>query len=238
MTRSSDVAAYRCRDRNVIESFLAGDYFDFPICLFSKKMIHTTASWMASSESVFFMVSVVDGREAGFIFANTLGYRLWRKFALDHPRLLPDLLWTFAKQRMGRKWGDQQRRFAHALPAAQLDKMDELNVPTTNTPFKWSKPGLHNGYVELLYVSSDFRGRNVGPAMLRAVSREMESHGIRRVEAHIDPANYASVRAFMKAHWTVRRTPQSDFLAYITCGADDPHSLTATSEMLAGGGTA
>jgi ribosomal protein S18 acetylase RimI-like enzyme len=220
MTSTLEVVIDRSRDPNLIEQFLTKDYFDFPICLFSKRLCSAAARWMSKSESVFFITATESGHRAGFVFANTLGKRLWRCFAREHLWLLPDLLWAFGKSRLPRKWTFPGARFAHAVPQGASEKVARLDLPTTEAAFAWSKPDSRTGYVELLFVSAEFRGHNVGSRMLDALRREMSQQGIRRIEAHIDHANYASIRAFSKANWIVAKTPQHDFLTYTTCGQD------------------
>jgi RimJ/RimL family protein N-acetyltransferase len=216
MTKHERIDVSRCHDSDAIALSLSRDYFDYPICLFSQRLLQTLATWMARSEHVHFIRASCADQCAGFVFANTLGRKLWRTFARENPKSFPDLLWAFARSKLFRKWSDPQARFDHARPQGQPQKIAELDLPQLDFPFRWSEPDSRTGYVELLYVSSAFRGRHVAPLMLRALADEMRPLGVRRIEAHIDPDNYASVRAFLKADWTVARTLQNDFLTYIS----------------------
>jgi ribosomal protein S18 acetylase RimI-like enzyme len=220
MTASTDVVVARSQDSRLIEEFLTEDYFDYPVCQFSGRLLRATARWMSSASSVYFITATASGRRAGFVFANTLGKQLWRSFARQHLWLLPDLLWARGMSRLPRSWTFPRARFAHAVPQPASEKVAGLDLPTTGEAFAWSRPDSKTGYVELLSVSSQFRGQNIGAKMLHFLTLEMSQRGIRRIEAHIDNANYASIRAFSKANWIVAKTPQHDFLTYTTCGCD------------------
>jgi RimJ/RimL family protein N-acetyltransferase len=107
-------------------------------------------------------------------------------------------------------------RYAHARPHSIPEKVTGLRLPKTDTPFRWSRPDSHAiGYIDLFYIAEPYRGQGYGITLLDAVTQEMGRTGVRRVEAHIDSGNYASVRAFVKARWTVAETLTHDFIAYV-----------------------
>lgn len=214
---TTEVVVSRCRDAQTIERFLTHEYYDLPVSLFTRRMLRAAARWLATLDASYFIVADVGGQPAGYVFATTLGRDLWTTFARRHPMLAPDVLWTWARVRFLRRWKFGERDLSHAAPQSDPARVSGLEVPGTDAPFEWSEPDSRTGYIELLYVSRMFRGHNIAPLMLRAMVREMSGHGVRRVEAHIDATNYASVRAFGKAGWTVVRTSGRDFSTYIAC---------------------
>jgi hypothetical protein len=213
----SEVSVIRCHDAATIQRLLSDDYFDYPVCLFTRRLLRAAAKWLAESDEVYFMAAESGAHPVGFVFAHTLGFRLWRVFARQHLWLLPHALWVLAKLRLFRRWSYPHRRFAHARPQAAFAEMAGLGLPKIEAPFKSRTPDSRTGYVDLLFVSRESRGQNLGPLMLQGLVREMGARGVRIVEAHIDPGNYASARAFLKAGWTVVQTSTNDFLATIQC---------------------
>lgn len=232
MTAHERITVSRCQDPALIEFVLARDYFDYPICLFSKSLLRAASRWMAKSEDVYFIVAESAGKQAGFVFANTLGKRLWRSFALRHPHLIPQLTWTLARMRLFGKAAYPHDRFAHARPRSEMEKVATLDLPQTDAPFRWSDADSHTGYVELLSVSSAFRGRQVASLMLRVLVEQMRSREVSRIEAHIDPGNYASARAFLNAGWAVEKTATDDYLTYIRCNSECEHKQPSEADRL------
>jgi GNAT superfamily N-acetyltransferase len=219
---SSAVSVVRCRDAATIERFLSEDYFDYPVCLFSQRLLRAAARWLSESKDVYFMVAEDSTHPAGFVFAHTLGFHLWRRFARQHPWLLPHTLWVLARLRLFRRWSDPQSRFGRAMPRAAPAEVARLGLPRIEEPFRWRVPDSTTGYVDLLFVSPEFRGRDFGPLMLQDLVREMRSGGVLAVQAHIDPANHASARAFLKAGWRVVETSTHDLLATVDCNHARP----------------
>jgi ribosomal protein S18 acetylase RimI-like enzyme len=201
----------------MIYRFLREDYFDYPVCLFTRRLTSAAALWLAASADVYFVVAHVEDRPVGFVFAHTLGYRLWRKFAGQHPALFPHTFWVLAKLRLFRRWSYPHTRFAHARPHDASTEMAELRLPKSGSPFIRQEPDGRTGFVDLVYVANESRGRSLGSRMLEFLVCEMDSRGLRSIVAHIDPQNYASARAFLKAGWTVLETSTRDLLATVNC---------------------
>jgi RimJ/RimL family protein N-acetyltransferase len=208
----------RCTDAPTIEQLLASDYYDFPVSHFSPSVIHAAAKWLAHSQATCFVIAHEGEQYAGFAFASTLGNQLWRQFARQHPWLAPQLLWILVQRRFRMRRRHSPPHVLHALPQADYNKIATLDIPNSNAPFEWSRPDTSIGYVELLYVPGSFRGRDVAPRLLLSLLEHLKEQGVRRVEAHIDAGNYASVRAFVKAQWTVVKSSGGDFMAFADLG--------------------
>jgi GNAT superfamily N-acetyltransferase len=195
---------------------LSNDFFDSPVCYFRRPLLHAAAIWLAKSEAIYFMVLQVSQQPVGFVFAHTLGHHLWRRFAMRHPHLFLDILWVLLRKGVLKHGRSARSRYAHARPHSIPEKVTGLRLPKTDTPFRWSRPDSHAiGYIDLFYIAEPYRGQGYGITLLDAVTQEMGRTGVRRVEAHIDSGNYASVRAFVKARWTVAETLTHDFIAYV-----------------------
>jgi ribosomal protein S18 acetylase RimI-like enzyme len=209
----------RSRDPKVIEDILVNRYFDGPVCFFPLRLMDAAAHWLAASESVFFVVAESDGQHAGFVFSHTLGPALWRSFIGKHPYLFPYAACALIRRRLTWLRSRSYAHLAHLRPQAAPERVTELDIPKTQRPFAWSPPDASTAYVDLLSVAKPFRGRNLACSMLRKMSDDCQRRGIRRLEAHIDIHNYASVRAFRKAGWDVVETSTNDYLAY--CDLDN-----------------
>jgi GNAT superfamily N-acetyltransferase len=208
--------ARRTRDPEEIEGILRRDAIDAPTPYFTARLLRTAVrDLLASSPDVFFVTAHVQERYAGFVFSHALGPTMWRDFArrhaLSHPidlglmmarlYLLVPLRRRFARQT---RRSDQDRTFERTQGAP-------IAVPRSDTAFAWSRGNVRVGQVDMLFVRGDFRGLGVAPEMLRCVVRAMADRGVTRAEAHVDPGNYASLRAFLKAGWTGMEMSGGDF---------------------------
>jgi ribosomal protein S18 acetylase RimI-like enzyme len=61
------------------------------------------------------------------------------------------------------------------------------------------RPGVGEAYIHDVYVHPDERGRQVAPAMLDFLARELRARDVYRAWALIERTNIASTRAFEKA---------------------------------------
>jgi len=203
----------RCRDHSVIANILRRDYFDDPIPRLSDKVIQTFArQWVASRREIYLLTAEVNGAYAGFVFGHTLGPRFWRLFARKHPNHFPELMWTALQMRFGGKAerGSTPPRNG-SNPADLESQLTALQVPTL--PQAWAPPGVGNGFIPLLFVSSDYRGHGVAPLLLDQLSEAMFRDGAKCVEAHVDLPNLSSARAFLKAGFEVYRMATDDLWA-------------------------
>ncbi|RMH40386.1 MAG: GNAT family N-acetyltransferase [Deltaproteobacteria bacterium] len=64
------------------------------------------------------------------------------------------------------------------------------------------RPGPHECYIHDVFVAPAARGRNVAPAMLEFLAKQLRARDVYRSWALIEPNNVASVRAFEKAAYT------------------------------------
>ncbi len=221
MTQQDSLTVLRCHDTAAVCSLLLNEYYDAPVCYFPSRLLRAAGKWLANSKQVYFMVGVVSGKRAGYVLGHTLGPRLWRIFAIRHIHLFPYTVAALLRQRALRNPSYPSSRLTHARPLSSPKRCDELALPRVETPFAWSAPELGVGYIEMVYVAEAFRGQGIAPQLLRATAGEMRQDGIRRVEAHIDSGNYASVRAFLMAGWSVIQTSTEDYVAYDDCNHEN-----------------
>lgn len=210
------VTVSRCRDAEVIERVLRERYFDDPIRRFPAGLRRAfAASWCAKREEVYMVVAEVGGEEAGFVLGHTLGDELFRRFAREHPLHLPALAWTRLLMRLSpaAPYAEAEGPSDAAGRAAVEEQYAALAIPRSGRPFAWSPGDGRTGRISLLYVDPRFRGHSLARRMLDLIAEEMRAAGARGVEAHVNPYNIASVRAFMKSGYEVSRASGSDFFA-------------------------
>lgn len=208
------VSARRCREPELIERILREDYFDEPVRSFPAAARRAFArAWCATRAEIHFVVSEVGGEYAGFVLGHTLGDRLVKDFARAYPRHLPALVWTKLRP---------SRRDARSEAAGPADEggrakveaeVEALGIRRVGRPFAWAPADGRAGRISLLLVGKNFRGHGLAPLMLERLDVEMRAAGVRLVEAHIDPYNLPSVRAFMKSGYEITRMADKDFLA-------------------------
>jgi GNAT superfamily N-acetyltransferase len=207
------VSARRCREPELIERVLREDYFDEPVRSMRAAARRAFArSWCAAREEVYFVIAEVSGEYAGFVLAHTLGDQLFKGFARAHPRHLPALAW--AKLRPARGPRSEAAGPADEAGRAKVDaEVLALGIGRAGRTFAWAPADGRSGRVSLLFVGNRFRGHGLAPLMLERLSEEMRASGARLVEAHVDPYNLPSVRAFMKSGYEIERMADKDFLA-------------------------
>lgn len=205
----------RCQDPVLIEKILHDDYFDAPIPYFSGALIRRARDLLASSPDVYFVTAEVRGEYAGFVFGHTLGQSMWRNFARAHLARHPfAIAWLVFRLKVLRPL---QQKLGHWLrwkgPAAEdvAANVQALRVPRLDRPFAWSAGRPNTGQVDLLFVRDSFWGLGLAPQLLGHTAAEMARQGVTLIEAHVDPWNYASLRAFLKAGWEVYQTTGGDF---------------------------
>ena len=209
-------AVSRCRDAGLIELIFERDYFDDPIRSFPAPLRRAFAgSWCAKREEVYLVVGDVGGERAGFVLAHTLGDRLFKGFARAHPRHLPALAWAALRMKLSRAepYPEAEGPSDPAGRAAVDEQVAALGIRQTGRPFAWSPADGRTGRISLLYVDASYRGHGLARRMLDRVAGEMRAGGAHSVEAHINPYNLPSVRAFLKSGYEVSRTAGGDFFA-------------------------
>jgi hypothetical protein len=207
------IQVQRCRDPWYIEQILSEDYFDDPVRRFPTRLIHAIAhEWFAASDQIVLMTVEVEGEHAGFVFAHRIGPQLWRQWAREQfPRHALTLAWAWVRCRLlpaVTQW--QRRQQAPAVPNGRMPEW-AAQLPRLGRAFRWSSDRAHTGYLDLLLVREPFRGRNLAPVLLRGLCQEMANQGVTLIESHVDPHNYASLRAFLKAGWEAFRADRNDW---------------------------
>jgi GNAT superfamily N-acetyltransferase len=203
----------RCRDPQFIADVLERDYFDAPIRFFPKSLIRAASDFVAASPRSYFLVADVDGSYAGFVFAHTIGPSLWRRFALSHVmRYGPSLACAVWAQFVAAPLKSSANR-DHPTSSATYTggKAIPECVQQVDHPFRWSPHRPGRGQIDLLFVKAEFRGQGIAPRLLSATATEMADTGVTLIEAHVDPENIPSLRAFLSAGWEAYRTSESDF---------------------------
>lgn len=208
--------ARRTRDPEEIERILRQDAIDAPTPYFSRRLLRTAVrSLLASSPDVFFVTADVQGRYAGFVFSHALGPGMWRDFArrhvFRHPVALGMLMMRLHVLVPLRRKLAQQRGSPLGGRTSERTKGIPVSVPKSDKVFAWSRGKGRVGQVDMLFVRDDYRGLGVAPEMLHCVIREMAGRDVTLAEAHVDPGNYSSLRAFLKAGWTGIEMSDGDF---------------------------
>lgn len=210
----------RCHDPATIERILREDAIDEPILSFTPSLLKRAVNdLLAPSPQVFFVTVDWDERPAGFVFGHTLGPMMWRRFARKyftrHPAAIAYVVWRLRVTRPARHWLKRRtaRRQSTGAKAAQ-----PLTVPRVDRPFSWSSSESGAGQVDQLFVRSEFRGLGLAPMLLHGIVDAMARDGVSLIEAHVDPGNFASLRAFLKAGWDAYETAGHDF--YVSCRPD------------------
>jgi GNAT superfamily N-acetyltransferase len=200
----------RCTDTELIAQILKRDYADEPVRSFPRTVVATLArTWCSHKVEVCVLVVEVAGVYAGFLFGHCLGPRIWRRFAQEHPLLLPALARVWIGQRFKHILRRRSRPSGEGNPPAPVE-----GLPESGRPFSWGSVEAKSGIVEFLYVRPEYRGRGLAEQLLSQFFREMSQIGVGFTEAHIAPHNRASVRAFQKAGWQVHQTTSGDLWAF------------------------
>lgn len=209
------VEVRRSRDAGVIARILDKEYFDEPIRSFPAGLKRAfAAEWCAKRDDVYFVTAEVDGRPAGFVFGHAMGDGLVKLFGRRKPRHLPALVWTFLRLKFA-PGGKGPTSEAAAVPADTSKVEAEfaaLGIPHLAQPFAWSQDA-RDARIALLSVRPEYRGLGLARRLLDATAEEMKAGGVGAVEAHIDPYNLPSVRAFLKSGYELRRMGGGDFFA-------------------------
>jgi ribosomal protein S18 acetylase RimI-like enzyme len=204
----------RCRDHRVIANILRRDYFDDPIPRLSDPVIQTFArQWVACRKEMYLLTADVGGNYAGFVLAHTLGSRMWRSFAREHPVHFPALGWAALRMKLDQKVKRPSSHQTNGSQRALQTQLHDLEISSIARPFSWAPEGSGAGIIPLVFVHSDYRGHGLAVHLLEEVSREMFRDGASAIEAHIDLHNISSVRAFRKSGFQVYLTTTKDFLA-------------------------
>ena len=207
-----------CRDPKRIEQILSNDYFDLPVAAFPRSLIRVLANWISKSDDCYLAVAEVDNEYAGFCFAHSLHpNRIWKKFALDHPLRLCEILWAWLsiKTRRHLRVGSSKKKENPIVIDNELDqKLTELDIQRLDRPFGWSDPHLNAGCLELILVpKNEHRGLGLSVQLVNDVTRRMETKGVTCIESHADAGNYASVKMFLRSGWDVFQMRGGDFYA-------------------------
>lgn len=210
---SPAIVVRRTRDSALIARVLEEEYFDDPIRSFPAGLKRAfAAEWCATRDDIYFVTAEVDGRPAGFVFGHAMGDRLVKLFGRRNPRRLPALVWTYLRLRLTPGGAASE---AAAVPAdtARVDaEFAALGIPEDARPFAWS-PDARDARIALLSVGRAYRGHGLARLLLDRVAEEMDAGGVLAVEAHIEPYNLSSVRAFLKSGYELRRMAGKDFFA-------------------------
>ena len=211
--RAPAVVVRRSHDPAVIARVLEEEYFDDPIRSFPAGLKRAfAAEWCAARDDVYFVTAEVDGRPAGFVFGHAMGDQLVKLFGRRNPRHLPALVWTYLRLRLA-PVGTASEAAAVPADTARVDaEFAALGIPEDARPFAWS-PDARDARIALLSVSSAYRGHGLARRLLDRVADEMAAGGVLAVEAHIEPYNLSSVRAFLKSGYELRRMAGRDFFA-------------------------
>jgi GNAT superfamily N-acetyltransferase len=207
------VVVRRSHDPAELTRVFEEEYFDDPIRSFPSGLKRAfAAEWCVTSPDIYFVTAKVDGRPAGFVFGHAMGNGLVKLFGRRNPRHLPALVRTYLRMRFapGGYSGE-----AAAVPAdtGHVDAaFAALGIPADQRPFAWSD-AARAARIALLSVNNAYRGHGLARLLLDRAAEEMAAHGIDTVEAHIDPYNLSSVRAFLKSGYEMRRMAGKDFLA-------------------------
>ena len=218
---SHDVSVHRSHDPATIERILAADGFDEPFPSFTRRLLrHAVRTLLAPAPRIYFIVAEVNGQYAGFAFGHTLGPGLWRQFAREHLTRYPlALAYVVVRLKVVRPATRRLHRIVGRLRSAApaAEEPGGSQVETMSAPFAWSSERPNTGQVDLFFVRPECRGVGVGPRVLRCMTDEMAADGVTLIEAHADPGNMASVRAFLKAGFEGYRATGGDF--YLCWGA-------------------
>lgn len=209
------VVVRRCREPETIERILERDYFDEPVRSFSTGLRRAFASeWCAKRDEIYFVVAEVDGKHAGFVFGHAMGDGLVKFFARRNPRHLPQLLLTWLRMRLSPNEKGPVSEAASVPPDTSGVEAEfaALGIQNIESHFVWS-PDARSGRIALLSVHPDYRGYGLARRLLDGVAEHMSAGGVKTIEAHIDPYNISSVRAFLKSGYDIWRMADKDFLA-------------------------
>ena len=210
------VTVRRCHDAEIIAEVLARDYFDAPICYFPKGLIKAAAKdFMATSPNAYFLLAEANDRYAGFVFGHTAGPKLWRRFAatqmFSHGPSLARVVFAQFIAKPIRSFLNRR----HRRPGASRSRIGPKELPSDvgqiQRPFAWSPHTRNRGQIDLLFVNGNFRGQGIARRLLTAMTTEMSAAGVSLVEAHVDPENIASLRAFLCADWQAYQMLGADF---------------------------
>jgi len=207
------VVVRRSRDADVIARILDREYSDEPIRSFPAGLKRAfAAGWCATRDDVYFVTAEVDGRPAGFVCGHAMGDGFVKLFGRRNPKHLPALVLTFLRLRLGPKCPTPEAAAVPADTSRVEAEFAALGIPNDARPFAWSRDE-RDARIALLFVGPEFRGHRLARRLLDATAEEMRASGVRAVEAHIDPYNISSVRAFLKSGYELRRMAGKDFFA-------------------------
>jgi len=211
--------ARRTRDPEEIERILRQDAIDAPTPYFSPRLLRTAVrDLLAPSPDVFFITAEVQGRYAGFVFSHALGPGMWRDFAIRHVFRHPVALGMLMVRLhllvpLRRRWARQAGSPGNRT--SERTKGVPIPVPKSDKLFSWTRGKGRVGQVDMLFVRDDCRGLGVAPEMLHCVIQEMARRDVTLAEAHVDPGNYSSLRAFLKSGWSGIEMADGDFYVSI-----------------------
>ena len=75
----------------------------------------------------------------------------------------------------------------------------------------WSDGGPENAKVIFVGVDASARGQGIGRELYRTLCEKLADIGVRRLDAHIEHDNHASVIMHRRSGWTVRDRPHGYF---------------------------
>ena len=203
-----------CRDPTRIVEILHRDYFDEPICYFSRSLLRVFAQWISKSNRMFLVTLDVDGNYAGFIFGHTMGQKsIWKRFALANSRHFFALFLVWMHMNVFPWVRIHILKKTKTLNKENLAKLNNLNLPTLNHPFSWSPDDPQVGCTEMSFVAPEFRGLGLSNYLSKYLYYEMSKRGVQFVEAHINADNYPAVRATLNHGFEIFKMGTGDFYA-------------------------
>lgn len=138
-------------------------------------------------EDVFYLIARSQGEIAGFIFAQSVGPKPWRRL-LGYTFAFPFALFAWLLVRLS--------RFRDSFISPPQQGFSPLAEPL-------SFASAAN--VEFVFVDPRHRGKGVAGQLLFALEQEVSTKGIGTILAFIGPRNTASIHAFRKAGWAIYR---------------------------------
>lgn len=144
---------------------------------------------------------------AGYVIAINHPIRFWLTLTFKYPFAigLPLMREFFTKC----KGKIQEILLTHNPLRHDIIKTIDASLPQ----FHWSPSSQLIARINFIGVVAQFRGRGIGQTLYRHLFTALKKKGVKKVEAHVDKGNIASLVLHKKGGWNIQELREGDYKA-------------------------
>lgn len=150
-------------------------------------------------------ITVVVARDGEQPVAFVVCVTDWPHFKRQFVRRYPALGLELLVSRLLHRVRSPRSKLRPSVP------LDSLVMEQDPCGAQWGDPGSSIAVTVFVGVLPEYRGRGIFQQLYRVTQEELWRQGVRRLDAHMNVANVASIRAHAKAGWRVSKDASGVF---------------------------